>query len=823
MSVHSEIKPTKKDTTSGEESERGSSSLRRSVSSEDDFEKQESLLKPRDKKSGGEKTSGEKSSGEKTGGESSSGERGHEPISILPHRESPLFDLTLGDLERHAQSKADWHREVDGVERLRLRALLRWARASPGALGGCGAFKVRELWHTIGRDTTVEPKLARQLDAQGRAVQRLTVPLPSCTTMEHALLGGANVLFLEDGLGLPPSTLARIFEPDAVVNLMNAGLVTRFVEYVKTHKPNLQTLMGKEMDSFGRLVAQDKVDPEGIDPGVSGQVTNLHRFHGALLRRIEGDAKRSDGPIVLIVEAGSDHNGAYHRNIALEHLVLKLPTTFRLMLVEGTSLAVARSHIEKLPDGQVAQVIIAGHGQAQGVDMSAITGVHAPQDELSFTRNEGPTRAFVEKLLEKLSHKARITLSACLTNTHEFPPIPPMAGVEEAKRLLLDHIETHPSLCSVLQKAVEGKEVTVVGSNCSTTMAAKLWDEEKQQTDLLDTDQPHMTGTKEDYAATGLEPDGVWRALLTVWAQDDSDHTRFKQVIARRLHEKPGVSAIYGRLLLWQFEQIQAQSLWTNPGALGAWRKLASAMTMLNWPLVHTPQQLAFAGFWQGTPGLEQHVQWASEEAKGRPDMKLLLANTVCNQISGGLDFFVATIGEVGLQLARRVADLHHQAVPIEAMLLRGAQPGVLVAAALAVLDARWDPGAVTQPCARFLASLMVENGFPKELGLAPLLGGHSEAELVQRVRICLGESAPELPKNLTSDGASEPDVAVQSVTKSGKSIGIADVTKVPNGDVAGQLRDGEDVDIIGETRTHYAIEWKDGVRFVAREWLVLS
>ena len=304
------------------------------------------------------------------------------------------------------------------------------------------------------------------------------------------------------------------------------------MNYATTVHPMLVADNGTEVDSYIALRAE-KADPVNYARRVP-HVRNFHHFHKATLDALAkawGDTTRKR-PLALVLHAGVDHNGAFHRD---EHMreVITNPINLTLMIEGAGSIEAAEKLIAPIAKsygrgGKIEQVLIAGHGESRVMELAGKEQKDGTvkQDDLDLDdpKNKDRTAHLINTLLDnmKKSPDARIVLNGCLTSSTNAGQLDPDPA--KAKQQVTDAVNNKPSIADSIQEQATKKGFgpgTVSAANASFTSDAKLIDPKTGKIGLNDPADPKLTSTnKLEYVEEGVEPEGAMRAAVQMWASD---------------------------------------------------------------------------------------------------------------------------------------------------------------------------------------------------------------------------------------------------------------------------------------------------------------
>lgn len=490
----------------------------------------------------------------------------------------PLRQLTLTDFAMHADDRLDWANDatLDDSERAVLWAWLDFAHEAPSHLAGCGQMKVADL-ESAGRTPDVLGALRAYANAVGQDTPtvELTVPTDTVTT---AVGWGREVARLEGAVGgATLNTIMRQAEFDALYAEPDG--VTTCVDYVTAVRPVLHADNGTEIQSIIAM-KQAGTDYKNYHTKLA-DVRNVHRFEEAALAQLEsnvGDTSKSK-PLTLILHSALDHNGAFHRDPYLTAVVTD-SRNLTLMIEGATKLADVQSKVAPLAKaygqgGKLDQVMVAGHGNAQEIELAG-TGV--PGKDQAVEVGDPLSDALLDEIaryIDPASPHHRVVFNACLTASNRVPQ-GVVTGTKPKKqaRQIVEHIRKNPSLATYFEQRATGvgnPGVDARGANGSFGQIGLL--DSSGGLDLVSSGDPELTSPKMDYVRAGVEALGVMRALLEVWASDRKgalDAARHRIANPLSTWDEPIVQVCLGLVLSrYQKDGAGIAALVDAAGALG--------------------------------------------------------------------------------------------------------------------------------------------------------------------------------------------------------------------------------------------------------------
>lgn len=346
--------------------------------------------------------------------------------------------------------------------------------------------------------------------------------------------------------------------------LIEGGFVDSFIEYVETFSPVLHALDGRDFTSFmkhapGSLLQYKKSIPHIASP---------HRLdpHVLPLLATNFQDRSKKRPLVVVVLSALDFDGSLHGHTALgplvnqqQNLVLAIEAGERRaeVLQTLTQLAAEFGQGNKIQD-----IVFVGHGGPTGMelagkaefdDVASDTYIDRDPDthrvgdirmrqypeSLDFSgyrlESQRNTRFKTEKFIRELLFlfdarwgapvTPRIVLDASLTNAHRL-------------RSTSSQLENSPNLADIIRE-YSGSDLDVVAANGRIRPETLTMDASGRPT-LHNPADPELTSkSKIDYVRSGMEPEGVLRAVIELGQ-------RAWPVVEQRLGQGVGRHIEYG-------------------------------------------------------------------------------------------------------------------------------------------------------------------------------------------------------------------------------------------------------------------------------------
>jgi hypothetical protein len=451
--------------------------------------------------------------------------------------------LTVSDLDSYVTRQADWFTESTLTEAERDLAwkvvmLLREGSHMPAALGGLRAGAVARLGAA---DLLALRKYATCFDSSAETIQ---VSTPA-GTMARALELGRAIIQLE--MFVPTPVMRVVIPESGLIYLVDNGKIPELWTYYLLFRPTLETQ--EEWEHIEDLLN------EGVAgyTALMGWVRDLHIFTQATRQRLVANvADRSRSrPVMLVLFSATDWNTAFMQAANMEAAILH-PTNLALAIQGPDSIAQATASVNRVADdygqttrswdwdtwsivespGRLGQVVIAGHGSDQSVEMaSSGANPQAAGDNRSVSYDEesidssdpaaNGTELLIDTVLSRMDPTdANIVFAGCLVGSHDIPEGTDVSGsAADAQRNLQAALAANPNLADYVRDrmAAAGITGTVHAANASTTFDSFNLDAAGRAR-LSNPDDPDVSGSKLQYLRTGIEPEGALRAALECYA-----------------------------------------------------------------------------------------------------------------------------------------------------------------------------------------------------------------------------------------------------------------------------------------------------------------
>lgn len=453
--------------------------------------------------------------------------------------------LSIPALDAYLKAQADWFTEPSFAPGDRDAV---WKVAAVTGLGShvsvaLASFHTGDVAALAPAELTKLKKYVTCFDANAQTIQMTT----KAATMARALQFGQAIIDLE---AFVPTPVLKIVIPESgLFYLVDKLKLTELQRYYTTFKPTLET-----QAEWTHVV---RVLDEGVAKyaPLAGWIHDLHIFtvptRDQLLKNI-GNKSRSL-PVMLILFSASDWNTAFLQGALLEKSVTNANNL--ALIIQGMgSLAAASAEVTRVADdygqqsltwdprkswlpqlspGRLGQVVIAGHGSEQTVEMAS-PGTGAWADEQNHRvgydqkdiDSSDPKKNGTELLFDTVISRmdpadANIVFAGCLVGSHDIPKNTPVSGKSATtQKNLQDALKKHPNLADYVRSRMAAASVTgtVQASNASTTFDSFNVDPVTGRAQLSNPGDPDVSGSKLQYVRTGIEAEGALRAALECYA-----------------------------------------------------------------------------------------------------------------------------------------------------------------------------------------------------------------------------------------------------------------------------------------------------------------
>lgn len=450
--------------------------------------------------------------------------------AVHRHTKADLFDppgTTLAEFVSSLGVQADWFAEpsLTAADRTDLHALLVREQGGPHVQAGVGDVKLADLRGVAAADWTALEEYGRGRRNAGETVRMID---PAARALADRIAIGRTLIALK--AVIPPQTLASSVSEAQLLDVhANAGLIPALAAYFAAFAPNLE--MTYEASAGARpLEFQNMLDllrGPGIAPFATlrGRVRDLHRFPPAMLTNLVhnfADTSRRR-PVHLILHGSHDAAGAFQQSASLFANLVADPRNLHLMLEGRDTIADLTAAVPGIaatfgqPDGsgtpRVGQVMIAGHGESQSVDL-------AQNDEMNLDPANAKQKKDTEDLLNALMANmdpatARVVYAGCLVGSTPVPAGTPGAAIG-------GHLAGHRNLVTATEDAAAAHGIArgrTQGARASVALGASssLMDASGKMAIQYPFD-PNAYGDALTYVATGHEPEGLFRSAVELAA-----------------------------------------------------------------------------------------------------------------------------------------------------------------------------------------------------------------------------------------------------------------------------------------------------------------
>ncbi len=450
--------------------------------------------------------------------------------AVHRHTRADLFDppgTTLSEFVSSLSVQADWFAEpsLTAADRTDLHALLVREQAGPHIQAGVGDVKLTDLRAVAAADWPALEEYGRGRRNAGETVRLID---PAARPLADRIAIGRTMTALQ--AVIPAATLASCVSEAQLLDVHgNAALIPALTAYFAAYHPNLEMTYepgpGARPLEFQNML--DLLRGPGIAPFATllGRVRDLHRFPPAMLTNLVhnfADTSRRR-PVHLILHGSHDAAGAFQQSAGLFADLVADPRNLHLMLEGRDTVADLTAAVPGIaatygqPDGggtpRIGQVMIAGHGESQSVDV-------AQNDEMNLDPANAKQKKDTEDLLDALMANmdpatARVVYAGCLVGSTPVPAGTPGAAIG-------GHLAGHRNLVGATEQAAAAHGIAAgrtQGARASVALGASssLMDAAGNMAIQYPFD-PNAYGNALTYVATGHEPEGLFRAAVELAA-----------------------------------------------------------------------------------------------------------------------------------------------------------------------------------------------------------------------------------------------------------------------------------------------------------------
>lgn len=450
--------------------------------------------------------------------------------AVHRHTRADLFDppgTTLAGFVSSLSVQADWFAEpsLTAADRTDLHGLLVREQSGPHIQAAVGDVKLAELRGVGAADWTAIEEYGRGRRNAGETVRMID---PAARPLADRIAIGKTLIALK--AVIPAATLAASVSEAQLLDLHgNAALIPAIAAYFAAFQPNLEMTYepaaGVRPLEFQNML--DLLRGPGIAPFMvlRGRIRDLHRFPPAMLTNLVhnfADTSRRR-PVHLILHGSHDAAGAFQQSANLFADLIADPRSLHLMLEGRDTIAdltaavptIAAAHGQPDAGGtpRIGQVMIAGHGESQSVDL-------AQNDEMNIDPANPKQKKDTEDLLNALMANmdpatARVVYAGCLVGSTTVPAGTPDAAIG-------GHLAGNRNLVTATEDAAAAHGIArgrTQGARASVALGAS--------TSLMDAAgnmaiqypfDPNAYGNALTYVATGHEPEGLFRAAVELAA-----------------------------------------------------------------------------------------------------------------------------------------------------------------------------------------------------------------------------------------------------------------------------------------------------------------
>ncbi len=769
--------------------------------------------------------------------------------------------LTVADLDAYVARQADWFAEpsLSQADRDLVWKVLLLLKEGSHMGVALAALRIVAVAGLPAGDLTKLKKYAACFNASAQTVQ-LTAAAP---TMARALQVGQAVIDLE---AFVPTAVLRVVIPESGLNfLLGPGKLAELKKYYQTFKPTLETQA--EWPHVEALLTETVGKYAALAPWIH----DLHIFtkptRAQLLANI-ADKSRAR-PVLLVLFSATDWNTAFLQATNVQGAIMN-PKNLALVVQGMPSIAAATAEVNRVADdygqrtksfdwstwsikyspGRLGQVVIAGHGSDQSVEMASPgTNPTAAGDNRHVSYDEAPidssnpkangTELLIDTVLTRMDPKdANVVFAGCLVGSHDIPAGTNVGNAATAQANLQAALAAHPNLADYVRQRMAAKGITgtVQAANGSTTFDSFNVDA-SGRAKLSNPGDPDISGSKLQYVRTGIEPEGALRAALECYADPAIGPAKVTSEIRTR------VAGLAASTYWWEcitrvgFElclpaapadvdvaKLLDLSHRISAWFFGGWQTMINVQSMAN-NVKAAEAPKVFATMLATSWGTQDHLAVGAREAwmqhdaaQAGPFMTALTGSSLKRETFKPL-------------LARGIVD-----PKLATLLPVGGAPtkGQLI---LALTIAANDGAAMPADVRAFLraaAGGAQTSSFPAGLGVGPILAPTGELEILEAIGL-----APTSPPPPPSSGGGTVTVDGNVDTNSDKKnetyipvspheatvdAAVLNVRRQPNASapIRATVTKGTVVRVMGETATGWSLVDHQGkIGFVSSKYLV--
>lgn len=467
----------------------------------------------------------------------------HNKLALLGDGTPANPGLTISALNAYVAAQADWFSEpsLTQPDRDAVWKVLLLLKEGAHMAVALASLRTGEVAALPGGSMNKLKKYAACFDSAKETIQLTT----AAATMARALQLGQAIIDLE---AFVPTPVLRVVIPESgLVYLVDKAKIPELKKYYQLFKPTLET--PAEWPHVELLLTETVGKYAALAPWIH----DLHIFTAATRVRLLvniGDKSRSL-PVLLVLFSASDWNEAFLQASNLEAAILN-PKNLALVVQGAASIGAATGEVNRVANdygqrtmswdwnswsivyspGRLGQVVIAGHGSDQSVEMASPgTGAMAQDDNRHVAYDQSPvdssdpkkngTELLIDTVLSRMDPKhANVVFAGCLVGSHEIPPGTNVGNAATAQANLQAAIAAHPNLADYVRQRMAAKGITgtVQAANGSTTFDSFNVDPATGRAQLSNPGDPDIGGTKLQYVRTGIEPEGALRAALECYA-----------------------------------------------------------------------------------------------------------------------------------------------------------------------------------------------------------------------------------------------------------------------------------------------------------------
>jgi hypothetical protein len=455
------------------------------------------------------------------------------PVAVTPVKrltKAQLLDppgTSLTDFVTSVSAQADWFAEpsLTAADRDALQKLLVREKRGGHIQSGVGDLLLADLIAVSDADWVPLEEFCHGRENIGGTVRLLDDSIKR-TLAERIALGR---IMIDLKKVFDADTLSNCISETQLLDLQKLGLLPKLQEYRDKFHPNLEMIyqptVGARDEEFQKML--DLLAGAGIAPFLPllGRIRDLHRFSVTVLTTLVAnfaDTSRKR-PVHLILHGSRDAAGAFQDSAGLFESLILDNRNLHLLIEGADSIADLTLLVPKIaqdygkPDAtgtfRIGQVMIAGHGESQTVDLAQNDGMDVNPKHAADAKK---TKDLLDALMANMDPAtARVVYAGCLVGSHPVGPGVPngkIPGKLAASKNLVEITEESAKAHGIAAGRTQGARASV-----ALGMSSSLMDASGNMGITYDFD-PAAYADALTYVATGHEPEGLFRAAVEIAA-----------------------------------------------------------------------------------------------------------------------------------------------------------------------------------------------------------------------------------------------------------------------------------------------------------------